>query len=101
VGIAPHTTAMVPEQSRLQVLGNPATRNVVIGLDPAMLTHAGLLHIYDVSGTRMRSMCIPAGASSVVWDGASDWGQPVPGGLYVVEILIDGRKEITSVMMTR
>jgi hypothetical protein len=101
VGIAGRTTALAPSQNRLQILGNPAAPQVVICLDPNSLPSAATLNIYDISGTRMRSLGVPARVSSIVWDGTSDWGQPVPNGMYVIEIVTSESRETISVMLTR
>ncbi len=53
----------------------------------------GTLAIYDVAGRRHRvllSDALPGGTRTLVWDGRTDEGEPLPGGYYLVRFAGEG-----------
>ena len=72
---------------------NPAIDHFTINADHPF-TANGTLTIADFGGRLMKTMALPVSQSSVVID-TRNW----PGGLYLVMLIIDGKKVIKKVMI--
>ncbi len=54
--------------------------------------------IYDVTGRLVRSLAdgvMPAGTSALLWDGSSDGGRILPGGIYIYQVT-SGSERVTD-----
>jgi len=52
------------------------------------------LQIYNIRGQHVKTLVNeiePAGEHSVIWDGTDNHGKPVPGGVYLYNLEIDGK----------
>lgn len=63
---------------------NPFRGSTTIHLARTSDRSAAELSIYDVRGRRVRTLSIGGAVASVVWNGASDSGEPLPPGVYFV-----------------
>jgi len=83
------------ETSSLQwrsIAPNPSSESTVLRL-AALESGTLTCSVYAVDGRRVRNIgarAIAVGTTDVVWDGRSDVGNPVPGGLYFVRVAFDG-----------
>jgi hypothetical protein len=62
------------------------------------------LTIYDVSGRLVRTLArgmLPAGRSSVTWDGRTADGQRVASGVYFVRLTADGESRVRPIVRLR
>jgi hypothetical protein len=71
----------------LEVSPNPARSTARVFLDLRQ-SQPVELDVFDLAGRRVRSWrrMLPAGASSIVWNGRDDRGVPVAGGMYLVRV---------------
>ena len=56
-------------------------------------TARGTVQIYDVAGRKIRTLFagdLPAGPSSLRWDGREDSGAAAPGGIYFIRLRAEG-----------
>ena len=59
------------------------------------------LTIYDISGHRVRTLgngALPAGSSTLIWDGTNERGEAVASGIYLYQV-ISGEQVMTDKMM--
>lgn len=79
---------------------NPARGPIDISFS---LAEAGkvLVEIYDVAGRRVRRLAeksLGAGPGELVWDGRSDAGDPVAGGIYFIRLQTGDRALVRRVL---
>ncbi len=62
------------------------------------------IDIYDVSGRRVRSLLdgsAPAGNHLLTWDGKSDAGETLPGGVYLARLQAGGESHSAKLVRLR
>jgi glycosidase len=60
------------------------------------------LNIYNLNGQKVRSVYsgkLPGGNNIIVWDGFDDAGIKVKQGMFLAELIIDGRKEVEKLIV--
>ena len=102
---APATEApRVPRISLLQSLPNPFNSQTTI--DYALASPGSIrLSIYDASGrsvrTLVRDVIEPAGRHTVAWDGRTDDGRGLPGGVYFSRLEAGGHMALGRMTLVR
>jgi len=70
----------------------------------APVTSALAVSIIDVTGRRLRGLVEgrhPGGPASVLWDGDDERGNPVPSGVYWVQLSTDQGNESIKAIIVR
>jgi len=91
-------------RARPNPFSEAATIVVLIrGKDQERRNSSCTLTIYDLAGRRVRIYTLsgPGTETSVVWDGRSDLGRPVPPGLYFVKVVAGGAYSTTKLVLVR
>jgi hypothetical protein len=76
---------------RLLAHPNPSRGPVRISLGAALSERPGSLSVYSVSGRLIRTLSVPAAATSLDWDGTDGNGHRVAAGLYLIRLRNDER----------
>ena len=102
-GPRPRTEVVVKEGRGLRVGPNPQGAALSISF---ALSHQALvrLDVLDVQGRLVRKVVetvLPARTHQFVWDGTSDAGTPVGGGVYFVRLKTEERVEVRKVSVVR
>jgi hypothetical protein len=82
---------------------NPATGTTTIHLTPFASRRSPLaLRIFDAQGRLVRSFSsLLSPPSSLTWDGADDFGQPLPSGAYFVRCDVAGQHATARLVVQR
>ncbi len=64
---------------------NPVSRLLIMKLGP-LSSYAGMVHIYDVQGTTLKTISFNPNTQRICWDGTNTAGYPMPSGVYIFEI---------------
>jgi hypothetical protein len=59
------------------------------------------VEIFDVTGRRVRSLAVPAGADEVEWDGRDGGGRTVGAGVYFLRLRADDGERVVRVTKVR
>lgn len=97
---APEVTQASPRDG-LRLSAHPSVTAGVTELRTSRpLERAAQVLIHDVTGRRVRSLSLDAGAQGARWDGLDAGGVPVAGGVYFVRV--EGQKDaVTRVVRVR
>jgi hypothetical protein len=82
---------------------NPA-RSVTVVAYELQATAAVRVAIHDVTGRRIRTLvqgAQPAGPRRLLWDGRDEAGNPVPSGVYFVQLELGARKVSRKIALQR
>jgi hypothetical protein len=81
-------TEPIPQIMGLSALNTARGVQVTLSLSAGATVQA---RVRNIAGRPVRTVCTdkpcPAGTNTLLWDGRSDGGLPVPSGLYLVEVL--------------
>jgi hypothetical protein len=79
--------------SSVRITPNPSHGPVLLDFEIAQTAPSVDLDIYDATGRVVRRLSLgsrPAGRHSIEWDGRDEGGRPLPTGVYLVRMLVDG-----------
>ena len=100
VGIEETLGRIVLDAIRLDVYPNPFRHALGIRLS-ALVNEKVDLRIYDISGRLMKVLGyqrLRESGHQVIWDGRDEQGKSVSAGIYFVELVTDGYKEVKKVI---
>ncbi len=91
------------QQSVVQCYPNPFAEHIRLTFDASV--HKGkepaIVVIRDITGREIRTIRLLPGALSFVWDGSDEYGNPMPNGVYVIAVRIDGVYHSQNVVLMR
>jgi len=88
---------------QLRVVPNPSAGGMMIRCQMPTRTKA-TLDVFDASGRMVRRLHeggLPAGETSLSWDGRDDAGRDVPAGVYFVKVATSAGETSGGVVLTR
>jgi hypothetical protein len=77
----------MPSQRSISVFPNPFSKSVTIRMNDA--SNFDYIVIHDVLGKEVLSL--PLSANEFIWNGRSYSGNPLPGGIYFVTLIREGK----------
>jgi len=84
-----------PENLLLQNYPNPFNPDTIISFSVKQKSSFVTLNIYNIKGQLIRELAntqLPAGKQFILWDGADNIGNPMPSGVYLYQLNIQGQK---------
>ncbi len=100
---APNSKSQIPNSKLLNISPNPFSSGTYIRYE---LESAGRLNIsvYSISGMKVRTLenhiASKGDSGKFYWDGSDQQGNPLPAGVYLIRMTMDG-KEVETVKAAR